>query len=303
MATVILPNLYSFLRAYKECFDQTAFEKEVARDFDSQEITDAAARYELRAKELSKNKDQLLKLIQHIDLTTLSGDDTKDKVVALTKRALEPVSGSNITTGSICVYPQRVHDVKNYLKSVGRKLNITGVAGGFPSGQYHLQSKVLEVELTVADGANEIDIVISRAAALDEDWKTVYDEVLALKKACGSAHLKTILATGELKTLDNVYKASWASILAGSDFIKTSTGKETTNATLEVAYVMCHAIKRWYELTGKKVGFKPAGGIKTVEEAFSFLACVEEILGKDWVTPDLFRIGASSLLDNILTAL
>ncbi|PIO57197.1 deoxyribose-phosphate aldolase domain protein [Teladorsagia circumcincta] len=163
------------------------------------------------------------------------------------------------------------------------------VAAGFPSGQYHLKSKLLEVELTVADGATEIDIVISRAAALEGDWKTVYDEVAALKTACGSAHLKTILATGELKTLVNVYKASWASILAGSDFIKTSTGKETTNATLEVAFVMCSAIKRWHELTGKKVGFKPAGGIKTPSEALSYVALIKDSHLLEECTPLIYN--------------
>ncbi|KHJ84492.1 deoxyribose-phosphate aldolase [Oesophagostomum dentatum] len=209
----------------------------------------------------------------------------------------------SFTCAALCVYPQRVADVAKYLATKHKSFNIASVAAGFPSGQYHLQTKILEVELTVADGASEIDIVISRAAALEDDWKTVYNEVAALKKACGSAHMKTILATGELKTLSNVYKASWASILGGSDFIKTSTGKEATNATLEVAYVMCCAIKRWYELTGKKVGFKPAGGIKTPKEALAYVALVKDILGDSWLNPQLFRIGASSLLDNCLKAL
>ncbi|CAB3403718.1 unnamed protein product [Caenorhabditis bovis] len=303
MATIV-PTLFSFVRdIYQERFDVAAFEKEVSRNFDTQEISQATSRYEQEAKNL-RTKEEVRKLIGYIDLTTLNGDDTASKVVALTKRAINPVpTDPSVHCGSVCVYPQRVADISKYLKESNQKCNITSVAAGFPSGQYHLKSKIVEVELTVADGANEIDIVISRAAALEEDWKTVHDEVLALKKACGSAHLKTILATGELKTLSNVYKASWASILAGSDFIKTSTGKEAVNATLEVAYVMCTAIKRWHELTEKKVGFKPAGGIRTVDEALGFIALVKDILGEEWLTPELFRIGASSLLDDCLKAL
>ncbi|ULU06997.1 hypothetical protein L3Y34_018645 [Caenorhabditis briggsae] len=303
MATIV-PTLFSFVRdTYKGRFDVDTFEKEVARDFDNQEIAQAISKYEQEAKNL-RNKDEIRKVIQYIDLTTLNGDDTASKVVALAKRAINPIpTDPSIHCGSVCVYPQRIADVKKFLTETKQTCRITGVAGGFPSGQYHLKSKVLECELTVADGATEIDIVISRASALEEDWKTVHDEVLACKKACGSAHLKTILATGELKTLSNVYKASWASMLAGSDFIKTSTGKESVNATLEVAYVMCTAVKRWYELTGQKVGFKPAGGIRTVDEALAYVALVKDILGEQWLNPTLFRIGASSLLDDCLNAL
>ncbi|CAO4365899.1 unnamed protein product [Caenorhabditis nigoni] len=303
MATIV-PTLFSFVRdTYKGRFDVDTFEKEVARDFDNQEIAQAISKYEQEAKNL-RNKDEIRKVIQYIDLTTLNGDDTASKVVALAKRAINPIpTDPSIHCGSVCVYPQRIADVKKFLTETKQTCHITGVAGGFPSGQYHLKSKVLECELSVADGATEIDIVISRASALEEDWKTVHDEVLACKKACGSAHLKTILATGELKTLSNVYKASWASMLAGSDFIKTSTGKESVNATLEVAYVMCTAVKRWHELTGQKVGFKPAGGIKTVDEALAYVALVKDILGEQWLNPTLFRIGASSLLDDCLKAL
>ncbi|EPB71011.1 putative deoxyribose-phosphate aldolase [Ancylostoma ceylanicum] len=241
MATLV-PMLFSFVKNFMSAFDQAQFDKEVSRDFDTQEIASATARYEKEAAQLVKDKTQVKKVIGYIDLTTLAGDDTKGRVVALVDRALNPVPG-------------RVADVSKHLAAKKKTFNVASVAAGFPSGQYHLQSKLLEVQLTVADGATEIDIVISRAAALEDDWKTVYNEVAALKGACGNAHMKTILATGELKTLANVYKASWASILAGSDFIKTSTGKESTNATLEVAYVMCAAIKRWHELTGKKVQY------------------------------------------------
>ncbi|KAE9415537.1 hypothetical protein Angca_009972 [Angiostrongylus cantonensis] len=303
MATLV-PTLFSFVKNFMHGFDKESFDREVSRDFDSQEITSAIACYEREASALLNDKEEVRRLITYIDLTTLAGDDTKSRVVALTDRALAPVGGdSSISCAAVCVYPQRVSDVVKHLAERKKKLNVASVAAGFPSGQYHLQSKLLEVQLTVADGATEIDIVISRAAALDDDWETVYKEVSALRRACGSAHLKTILATGELKTLSNVYKASWASILAGSDFIKTSTGKETTNATLEVAFVMCSAIRRWFQITGKKVGFKPAGGIKTPKEALAYVALIKDILGMDWLTPELFRIGASSLLDSCLKAL
>ncbi|KJH40728.1 deoxyribose-phosphate aldolase [Dictyocaulus viviparus] len=300
MATII-PTLFSFVKKSMHEFNQEEFDKEVSRDFDTQEITSAIARYETEAAVLANDKEQIRKLITYIDLTTLAGDDTRSKVIALTDQALAPIDGDPSTScAAVCVYPQRVSDIVNHLAKINKKITIAAVAAGFPSGQYHLQSKLLEVELTVADGAKEIDIVISRAAALEDDWETVYNEVSALKTACGSAHLKTILATGDLKTLSNVYKASWASILAGSNFIKTSTGKETTNATLEVAFVMCAAIKRWHKITGKKVGFKPAGGIKTLQEGLSYVALVKEILGTEWLTPNLFRIGASSLLSNCI---
>ncbi|KAK6035060.1 deoxyribose-phosphate aldolase [Cooperia oncophora] len=295
-------------------FDQAEFDKETSRSFDPKEIALASARYEKKAAELLKDKEEVRKVIGYIDLTTLAGDDTKGRVVALVDRALSPVPGDSSTTcAAVCVYPQRVRDVIKHLDEIKKTINVAAVAAGFPSGQYHLQSKLVEVQLTVADGATEIDIVISRAAALEGEWETVYDEVLALKSACGSAHLKTILATGELKTLANVYKASWASILAGSDFIKTSTGKETTNATLEVAFVMCSAIKRWHELTGKKVGFKPAGGIKTPLEALAYVALIKDVRHRvsfcdpamrvTFLHPDLGIGGAERLVVDAAVAL
>uniref|UniRef100_A0A1I7XB62 thioredoxin-dependent peroxiredoxin n=1 Tax=Heterorhabditis bacteriophora TaxID=37862 RepID=A0A1I7XB62_HETBA len=214
--TTIIPTVFSFFKSYQEKFSQTNFDQEAFCDFDIQEITSATSRYEQLGLLLAEDKAEVLQLIRYIDLTTLSGDDTKDRVIALTDRALSPVPGNtSVSCAAVCVYPQRVADIKFHLTKCGKKLSIASVAAGFPSGQYHLKSKVLEVELAVADGANEVDIVISRAAALEDDWKTVYEEIVALKKACGKAHLKTILATGELKTLTNVYKASWTSILAG----------------------------------------------------------------------------------------
>lgn len=285
-------------------FDKAQFEKDTAQNFVVTEIASAVARYEKEAATLVRNKEEVRKVVGYIDLTTLAGDDTKARVTALVDRALTPIpQDPSITCAAVCVYPQRVADVVERITEIKKKLNVAAVAAGFPSGQYHIKSKILEVQLTVADGATEIDIVISRAAALEGNWETVYSEVSQLKTACGNSHMKTILASGELKSLSNIYKASWASILAGSDFIKTSTGKETTNATLEVAFVMCSAIKKWHEKTGKKVGFKPAGGIKTPQEALGYIALIKDILGNDWLNPNLFRIGASSLLDNCLKLL
>jgi deoxyribose-phosphate aldolase len=265
---------------------------------------DAVAKAKKDAIELAKNKDEVKKLISYIDLTTLAGDDTRSRVEKLVDKALMPVSSDeSLHCGAVCVYPARVKDVVRHLKSKGKKLNVASVAGGFPSGQYHQKSKLLEIELCVEDGATEIDTVISRGEAIDGNWQAVYDELKQQKAACKDAHLKVILATGELQNDENIYKASWAAILAGADFIKTSTGKETVNATLEVAYIMLKAIEKYYKESGRKIGFKPAGGIKTVEEALGFVALIKAILGDEWLNPDLFRIGASSLLDNVINKL
>jgi deoxyribose-phosphate aldolase len=265
---------------------------------------DAVAKAKKDAIELAKNKDEVKKLISYIDLTTLAGDDTRTRVEKLVDKALMPVpSDESLHCGAVCVYPARVKDVVRHLKSKGKKLNVASVAGGFPSGQYHQKSKLLEIELCVEDGATEIDTVISRGEAIDGNWQAVYDELKQQKTACKDAHLKVILATGELQNDENIYKASWAAMLAGADFIKTSTGKETVNATLEVAYIMLKAIEKYYKESGKKIGFKPAGGIKTVEEALGFVALIKAILGEEWLNPDLFRIGASSLLDNVINEL
>ncbi|CAG9533697.1 unnamed protein product [Cercopithifilaria johnstoni] len=268
------------------------------------EITDTARQ---RAQSMIDVDDQLLKLISFIDLTTLNSDDTNDVVERLIDKAVLPYPVKPETEcAAICVYPARITGARRYLHSKydqQQSLAICSVAAGFPSGQYRIESKILEVKLAVEDGANEIDIVISRDAAMEQDWKRVYDEVAALKACCGSHCMKTILATGELQNNANIYRASWAAMLAGSDFIKTSTGKEKLNATYEAAYVMCHAIKQFHSLTGKRVGFKAAGGIRSTLEALEYQAIVEEILGPEWLEPDLFRIGASSLLDNIIKEL
>jgi deoxyribose-phosphate aldolase len=252
----------------------------------------------------------LLRAVTCIDLTTLSGDDTAANVQRLCHKAAKPirydllkameVENLGITTGAVCVYPNRVADCVKYLKQAGAPhLPIASVATGFPTGQTPLKTRLEEIRMAVADGATEIDIVINRQAALTGDWKAVYDEVRQMKEACGSAHMKTILATGELGSLTNVYKASMVCMMAGADFIKTSTGKEGVNAIFPVALVMVRAIREYYEKTGKKVGFKPAGGIRAAKDSLTWLSMMKEELGDEWCKPDLFRIGASGLLGDI----
>merc|ERR1712212_180178 len=236
----------------------------------------------------------LLRAVSCIDLTTLSGDDTSVNVDRLCFKAASPVRADllkaldmhdvGLTTGAVCVYPARVPDA---------------VAAGFPSGQYPLSTRLTEVSDAVAAGAKEIDIVINREAALKGDWETVFEEVKAMRKACGEAHMKTILATGELGSLTNVYRASIVCMMAGADFIKTSTGKEGVNAILPVGIVMCRAIREYYQKTGYKVGFKPAGGIRVSKDAILWLILMKEELGVEWTKPHLFRIGASGLLTDI----
>lgn len=251
----------------------------------------------------------LLRAVTCIDLTTLSGDDTATNVSRLCFKAQNPVrkdllesmgmADKGITTGAICVYPSRVPDAVKTLENLNSKVPIASVAAGFPAGQTPLKQRLEEIETAVASGATEIDIVISRAFVLEGNWEALYNEVQAMRKACGEAHLKTIIATGELGSLTNVYKASLVSMMAGSDFIKTSTGKESVNATLPVALVMVRAVRDYYQQTGHKVGFKPAGGIRSAKDALTWLSLMKEELGDDWTHPDLFRIGASSLLRDI----
>ncbi|MFH4975075.1 hypothetical protein AB6A40_001784 [Gnathostoma spinigerum] len=294
--------IFSLIRCSVPTFDEELFKKETeSQKFDPKTIDAEIVKIKESVSSLRKDKDEVKRVISHIDLTTLAGDDTSQRVEALVDKALAPYpQDATIHTAAVCVYPARVTDVKNHLIKLGKDLRIASVAAGFPSGQYHIESRRLEVELAVADGATEIDIVLNRAAALSQDWSLVFNEVATLKNACGVAHMKTILATGELNSYENIYKASWASMMAGSDFIKTSTGFEKVNATLEAAYVMCVAIKRYHGLTGRKVGFKPAGGIRTLEDALGYRVLVENVLGKEWLTPELFRYGASSLLENVL---
>ncbi|XP_064610227.1 LOW QUALITY PROTEIN: deoxyribose-phosphate aldolase-like [Liolophura sinensis] len=252
----------------------------------------------------------LLKAVTCIDLTTLSGDDTPANTARLCYKAKHPIredllkavgmENSGITTGCVCVYPSRVAECVKFLKEAGGPdIHVASVATGFPSGQYPLKTRLEECRQVVATGALEVDVVINRHYALTGNWKGVYNEVRQMREACGEAHLKTILAVGELGSMINVYKASMACMMAGADFIKTSTGKEAVNATLPVGLVMTRAIREYYKRTGYKVGFKPAGGIRSAKDACTWLSLMKEELGVEWMQPLLFRIGASSLLGDI----
>lgn len=249
----------------------------------------------------------LLKAITCIDLTTLSGDDTVGTVQRLCAKARHPVRDDilealgvqhlNLHTGAVCVYHRFVPTAVEALR--GTDIPVAAVSTGFPAGLSPFELRVREIEESVAVGAREIDIVITREHVLTGNWTALFDEVVAFRRACGEAHLKTILATGELGMLRNVAKASLVCMMAGADFIKTSTGKEAENATLPVSLVMLRAIRSYYVRTGYKVGFKPAGGIKTAKQALDWLILVKEELGDEWLSPQLFRYGASSLLGDI----
>jgi deoxyribose-phosphate aldolase len=249
----------------------------------------------------------LLKALSCIDLTTLAGDDTPGKVRRLCQKAKRPVrrdileglgvADLNITTAAVCVYHNLIETAVSELAGSG--IPVAAVSTGFPAGQIPLQFKLAQVNESVKAGAAEIDIVISRAMVLTGDWQGLYNEVKAYRAACGEAHLKAILATGELGTLTNVAKASWVCMMAGADFIKTSTGKESVNATLPYSLVMVRAIRDYQDLSGHLVGYKPAGGISQAKEALNYLVLMKEELGKQWLTPALFRFGASSLLGDI----
>lgn len=249
----------------------------------------------------------LLKAITLIDLTTLSGDDTPGNVKRLCAKARSPVRQDlleglgvgdlKITTGAVCVYHDLVRTAVESLE--GTDVPVAAVSTGFPAGLTPLETRLEEIRRSVADGAREIDIVIHRAQVLTGDWRSLYDEVRTMRAACGAAHMKAILATGELATLRNVAKASMVCMMAGSDFIKTSTGKETVNATLPVSLVMIRCIREYRERTGHIVGYKPAGGIRTAKQSLEFMALMKEELGRDYLEPDLFRFGASALLSDI----
>ena len=249
----------------------------------------------------------LLKAVSCIDLTTLSGDDTPGRVKRLCAKARQPVrqdlldslgmGRTQITTGAVCVYHEMVETAVEALE--GSEIPVAAVSTGFPHGLSPFPVRLAEIEASVAAGAHEIDIVISRRHVLTGDWKALYDEVSAYREACGKAHLKTILATGELGTLRNVFRASLACMMAGADFIKTSTGKEKVNANLPVGLVMARAIREYGQKTGYQVGFKPAGGISKAKQALVWLILMKEELGNAWMEPALFRFGASSLLGDI----
>jgi deoxyribose-phosphate aldolase len=249
----------------------------------------------------------LLRAITCMDLTTLAGDDTSGNVRRLAAKARQPVRTDllerlgalslGIRVGAVCVYHNLVPVAVEAL--TGTEIPVAAVSTGFPAAQNPLPQKLDEIRASVAAGAREIDIVISRAHVLTGDWQALYDEVRAFRDACGDAHMKTILAVGELGTLRNVARASWVAMMAGADFIKTSTGKETVNATLPSSLVMVRAIREYEEATGARIGFKPAGGIRTAKQALDWLILMKEELGDPWLRADLFRIGASGLLTDI----
>jgi len=247
----------------------------------------------------------LLKAVTLIDLTTLAGDDTPGRVSRLCAKARQPVRADllqalgvgPITTGAVCVYHEMIAPAVAALQGSG--IPVAAVSTGFPAGLSPWRTRLAEIEASVAAGAAEIDIVISRRHVLMGDWQALYDEVAAFRAACGPVHLKTILATGELGTLTNVARASLVCMMAGADFIKTSTGKEPVNATLPVGLTMVRTIRDYHAATGHRIGFKPAGGISKAKDALVWLALIKDELGDRWLSPDLFRFGASSLLADI----
>ncbi len=238
-------------------------------------------------------------IISMVDLTTLEGADTPGKVASLCAKALRPDPSDPTvpSVAAVCVYGDLVAAARDV---VGDRLHVAAVATAFPSGRASLPVKLLDTADAVAAGADEIDMVIDRGAFLAGDYARVWDEIVAVKAACGDAHLKVILETGELRTLDNVRRASWLAMLAGADFVKTSTGKVSPAATMPVTLIMLEAVRDFREQTGRLVGVKAAGGIRTSKEAIGYLVLVNETVGEDWLTPDLFRFGASSLLNDLL---
>jgi deoxyribose-phosphate aldolase len=249
----------------------------------------------------------LVKALTCIDLTTLNGDDTDGRVRRLAAKAVRPLrpdvqealglADRRISAAAVCVYPRFIPVAKRSLAGSG--IPVAAVAAGFPSGLAPLPARISEIRACVAEGADEIDVVVTREHVLTGNWPALYDEVRAFKDACGDVPMKTIIATGDLKTLRNVGRAAWVAMMAGSDFIKTSTGKEAVNATLPVALVMVRALRAYREMTGFTVAFKAAGGISTAKAAMAFQFLMKEELGNEWLQPGLFRIGASSLLADI----
>ena len=249
----------------------------------------------------------LLRAVTVMDLTTLSGDDTPGNVQRLCAKARHPfkpeivralgVEDLGITVGAVCVYHRYVSTAVDALQGSG--IPVAAVSTGFPAGLAPMEQRLAEIRASVAAGAAEIDVVITRAHALNGEWSALYDEVRAFREACGAAHLKTILGVGELATLTNVARASLVAMMAGSDFIKTSTGKESTNATLPVGLVMTRMIREFGSRYGHEIGFKPAGGIRTAKQALDWLTLMKEELGDRWLRPHLFRFGASGLLTDV----
>ncbi len=244
--------------------------------------------------------DALNMIVSMCDLTTLEGEDTEGKISQMVAKAITP-DPSNLdinNVAAVCVYPSLVSIAKEKVGNSGVK--VAAVSSYFPSGQVPMESKLLDTKYAIDSGADEIDIVINRKAFLEGDYRKVYDEIVALKEACGDVHLKTILEVGDLKTYENIRKASLISLAAGSDFIKTSTGKLSVGSSRQACYVMAKAVLDFKNLTGVSAGIKVAGGIRDSKDAIRYLVLINEEMGDEWLTPDLFRFGASSLLDDVL---
>jgi deoxyribose-phosphate aldolase len=259
-----------------------------------------AAKLSTRSLKKSTKLNAIDLAISMVDLTTLEGNDTPGKVRSLCAKARRPDPRDNSvpSAAAVCVYPDLVPEAR--LSVAGSTVKVASVATAFPSGRASIAVKLLDVRDAVAAGADEIDMVIDRGAFLSGCLGLVYDEVVAVKEACGDAHLKVILETGELVTYDNVRRASWLAMLGGADFIKTSTGKVAVNSSLPAALVMLEAVRDFAEMTGVLVGVKVAGGVRTTKDALRYLVVVNETAGAAWLTPDRFRIGASSLLNDLL---
>jgi deoxyribose-phosphate aldolase len=275
----------------------------VSRGFEVDQVMveERAASFTKRSIKTSAKLAGLKMCVAMTDLTTLEGKDTPGKVAYLCRKALQPAEPKYEVPpcGAVCVYPNMVRYARRFLGE-NAPVHVASVATGFPSGQFPLKTKLEETRRAIGDGADEIDMVIDRNAFLAGDHATVFDEIAAVKEACGRAHLKVILETGELVTYDNVRLASRIAMDAGADFIKTSTGKVNPAATMPVTLVMLEAIRDYFFETGIRMGMKPAGGIRTAKQALAYLVMVKETLGDDWLTPDLFRIGASTLLNDVL---
>jgi len=241
---------------------------------------------------------RITNLISCLDLTSLNAVDTPEAIDSLLQKAILPLAGNSVRVAAVCVFQPFVAQCVSSLKDL--EIDVACVAGGFPSGQMDVVVKCADIERSVALGANEIDVVINRTHPLTENWEALYNEVRAFKKSCGSAHLKVIIATGELQSHALISKTSWICMLAGADFIKTSTGLEKVNATLEAGLLMMTAIREYHILTDCKVGFKPAGGIRNTVQAQQWIQLLKEELGVAWANKTLFRIGASSLLDDLV---
>lgn len=267
-----------------------------------EEVKAATARIIQEHFDENNNVEVWKQCLHQIDLTTLNGDDTTAKVAGMAQKVNEFSSHfpGVPNVAAMCVYPALVETAHDTLTE---PIGLAAVAAGFPASQTFIEVKVAEAAMAVAAGATEIDIVISIGKFLEGKYQEVFDEISEIKAAIRNAHLKVILETGALKTAENIYKASILAMAAGADFIKTSTGKIAVNATPEATYVMCHAIKDWYEKTGQKVCYKPAGGVSTTEEAVQHYTLVKEILGKDWLNNQSFRFGASRLANNLLTSI